>query len=529
MKLLLGLLVIGVVTAHWTHDDPLAREIGSPPAEEDVDVAAKSDELISAPSALLQTNEGDDQKELSVFEPWNAATNTYYEKKDENARCQSSTATTGVANQAACQAAAVTAVHNFYNFKPGTSQCQTSASCNSYEGGDSTDWEIYRRWKGSSTDWKVDSDLALRNAETPYTSNGCETHDLAWPHAATYPQLACTSCQEGHAFMMIHHQSRVGKCQPYTAIPRTVCVGLDMNGAVDISSTKNILCTKALSDTSELTIGALSGNAAEYYSRVGTLYFNDALNMDRALAICQIRKEVICDAGVCTVRKFGACQNVCRLRHYPAFAHLHPEFEVKNGFSVDHCDPTVCTGGSDNIVRTGNIIFLKASTAGKFLGAEGKGHEVKALSSSKGDLQKFQISRRGSNAENGGDLYGTSGGMESGDTFDMMHLASKAVVQRSTEGLKVRSTPLTVGVPTFKITKTGGGAIHAGDSVFLHNLHSADSAIKVTGDGTLTFGAQGDAFIVEKLAALQTTGDSSTAIANRAMLDLACRTAIMMG
>jgi len=47
MKLLLALLAIGVVTAHWTHDDSLAREIGPPPGEEDVDVAALSDELIS--------------------------------------------------------------------------------------------------------------------------------------------------------------------------------------------------------------------------------------------------------------------------------------------------------------------------------------------------------------------------------------------------------------------------------------------------------------------------------------------------
>jgi len=47
MKLLLALALVGVVTAHWTHDDSLAREIGAPPGEEDMDVAALSDELIS--------------------------------------------------------------------------------------------------------------------------------------------------------------------------------------------------------------------------------------------------------------------------------------------------------------------------------------------------------------------------------------------------------------------------------------------------------------------------------------------------
>merc|ERR1711907_19589 len=48
MKLLLALLVVAVATAHWTHDDSLAREIGAPPGqEEDADVVALSDELIS--------------------------------------------------------------------------------------------------------------------------------------------------------------------------------------------------------------------------------------------------------------------------------------------------------------------------------------------------------------------------------------------------------------------------------------------------------------------------------------------------
>jgi len=43
-----------VANAHWTHDESLAREIGNPPGEEDVDVAGLSDELIS-------TTEGADE------------------------------------------------------------------------------------------------------------------------------------------------------------------------------------------------------------------------------------------------------------------------------------------------------------------------------------------------------------------------------------------------------------------------------------------------------------------------------------
>merc|ERR1711907_729363 len=40
-------LALAVASAHWTHDDELAREIGPPPGEEDIDVASLSDELIS--------------------------------------------------------------------------------------------------------------------------------------------------------------------------------------------------------------------------------------------------------------------------------------------------------------------------------------------------------------------------------------------------------------------------------------------------------------------------------------------------
>merc|ERR1711988_938232 len=47
MKLLLVLALAATANAHWTHDESLAREIGPPPGEEDVDVSALSDELIS--------------------------------------------------------------------------------------------------------------------------------------------------------------------------------------------------------------------------------------------------------------------------------------------------------------------------------------------------------------------------------------------------------------------------------------------------------------------------------------------------
>merc|ERR1712072_213852 len=39
MKFVLALLFVAAVSAHWTHDDSLAREIGPPPGEEDVEVA----------------------------------------------------------------------------------------------------------------------------------------------------------------------------------------------------------------------------------------------------------------------------------------------------------------------------------------------------------------------------------------------------------------------------------------------------------------------------------------------------------
>jgi len=39
MRTILALLVVAAVSAHWTHDESLAREIGPPPGEEDVEVS----------------------------------------------------------------------------------------------------------------------------------------------------------------------------------------------------------------------------------------------------------------------------------------------------------------------------------------------------------------------------------------------------------------------------------------------------------------------------------------------------------
>merc|ERR1719198_772950 len=44
MKLVLLLIAVTAVSAHWTHDESLAREIGPPPGEEDVDVANLGEE-----------------------------------------------------------------------------------------------------------------------------------------------------------------------------------------------------------------------------------------------------------------------------------------------------------------------------------------------------------------------------------------------------------------------------------------------------------------------------------------------------
>merc|ERR1719378_110061 len=44
MKLVLLLIAVTAVSAHWTHDESFAREIGPPPGEEDVDVANLGEE-----------------------------------------------------------------------------------------------------------------------------------------------------------------------------------------------------------------------------------------------------------------------------------------------------------------------------------------------------------------------------------------------------------------------------------------------------------------------------------------------------
>merc|ERR1712127_1018347 len=59
MKCCIVLLALAVVvTGHWTHDDALAREIGAPAGEADLDVSMLADEVVGR--KLLQTK-GSDQ------------------------------------------------------------------------------------------------------------------------------------------------------------------------------------------------------------------------------------------------------------------------------------------------------------------------------------------------------------------------------------------------------------------------------------------------------------------------------------
>jgi len=56
MRVLVCLAVLAVaVTGHWTHDDALAREIGAPAGEADVDVSMLADEVVSTGRKLLQS------------------------------------------------------------------------------------------------------------------------------------------------------------------------------------------------------------------------------------------------------------------------------------------------------------------------------------------------------------------------------------------------------------------------------------------------------------------------------------------
>merc|ERR1719231_300833 len=63
MKCCIVLLALAaVVTAHWTHDDALEREIGAPAGEADVDVSMLADEVVSTGRKLLQAGvKGSDQ------------------------------------------------------------------------------------------------------------------------------------------------------------------------------------------------------------------------------------------------------------------------------------------------------------------------------------------------------------------------------------------------------------------------------------------------------------------------------------
>jgi len=56
MRVLVCLAVLAVVvTGHWTHDDALAREIGAPAGEADLDVSMLADEVVSTGRKLLQS------------------------------------------------------------------------------------------------------------------------------------------------------------------------------------------------------------------------------------------------------------------------------------------------------------------------------------------------------------------------------------------------------------------------------------------------------------------------------------------
>jgi len=62
--IVLALTLAVVATAHWTHDESLAREIGPPPGEEDGDIGSLADELISEKEGA--TSEGDKTYRVTI-------------------------------------------------------------------------------------------------------------------------------------------------------------------------------------------------------------------------------------------------------------------------------------------------------------------------------------------------------------------------------------------------------------------------------------------------------------------------------
>merc|ERR1712159_222705 len=73
--IVLALTLAVVATAHWTHDESLAREIGPPPGEEDGDIGSLADELISEKEGA--TSEGDKTYRVTIGTRAMGATKPY--------------------------------------------------------------------------------------------------------------------------------------------------------------------------------------------------------------------------------------------------------------------------------------------------------------------------------------------------------------------------------------------------------------------------------------------------------------------
>merc|ERR1712153_3161 len=230
----------------------------------------------------------------------------------------------------ACEAMAAAAKHPYFNTKEvnGTHQCETLDSCDIRTG---SGWSVSKLWLGaysatSSALKPHDDGLGL----TPMAvKSGCLTQ-VSVLDKAKFELIrnhgTCTSCNPNtHVFMLTSHTTMSGMCVKYKKAVELRCAGVNTNEFANPQQSSYI-CTKVIQSWSLLWSGQLDEPAKKYYNPVAT-------GAERkVLAMCNVRKEVVCYKNQCDQKSEITCANVCQLKWR------------RGRMTPGKCDPKLCEG-----------------------------------------------------------------------------------------------------------------------------------------------------------------------------------------
>jgi len=119
----------------------------------------------------------------------------------------------------------------------------------------------------------------------------------------------CTSCKAGHAFGMIWHKSRAGRCATFEYAPKVMIGRLD-HDARGGPTTSNTVSTKVLLSAHLLHHKTISNTtvAEALDGAMGVQHSGDKV----AMVKCRVWKQVICRDSICSNKKEVTCYEICK-------------------------------------------------------------------------------------------------------------------------------------------------------------------------------------------------------------------------